>query len=320
MDADSFFLSFKEIREATLLAFDVRGHSNKNHLFRIENFIRDKDEYLRYITNPSRSPNGLKMIFRSDMMSNFMLWYLMGATEGYREKPIVMEDVNKMLLAWKERVGRTGTFIMPYAEDAEYIGTTAYFYVKQFAQARFFEPEPGSIKRFKQVLDSAVSLGYELTTPSDAIAGAKTVIENSMIEKIENGVAWHGGTAKAWANTKYARALDPVCRSVFEGLKAVCATLSMGLDDADENLRAALKRVISAYVSDSRWPPDPTSPGRFNVQEAISDLFAANEALGRLMASRGIGEKKSLYSPELMRTQIECVEKELMEMSYFGEK
>ncbi len=80
MDADSFFLSFKEIREATKLAFDVQGHSNKNHLFRIEEFIKDKPEYLKYLTNPSLAKNALKMIFRSDMMSNFMLWFLMGAT------------------------------------------------------------------------------------------------------------------------------------------------------------------------------------------------------------------------------------------------
>ena len=35
MDADSFLLSFAEIRKATGLAFDVQGHSNKNHLFKI---------------------------------------------------------------------------------------------------------------------------------------------------------------------------------------------------------------------------------------------------------------------------------------------
>ena len=36
MDADSFFLSYPEVRQATGLQFDVHGHSNKSQLFRIE--------------------------------------------------------------------------------------------------------------------------------------------------------------------------------------------------------------------------------------------------------------------------------------------
>ena len=203
MDADSFFLSFPEIREATGLKYDVQGHSNKNHLFKIEEYIKDKPEYLKYLTNPSVAPNGLKMVFRSDCMANPMLWYLMGATEGYRETPVAIEELKEMFLKWQPRVAQTGQFIMPYAEDAEYIGSSAYFYVKQFNQARFFEPEPDSIVRFKALLDMAKEIGYELSTPSQVIASAKEIIPNDLIDNIENGAAWHGGTYKAWANTSY---------------------------------------------------------------------------------------------------------------------
>lgn len=69
MDADSLMLSFDEIRRATGLSFDVQGHSNKNHLFKIEEYIKDKPDFLKYITNPSVASNGLKMIFRSDCMT-----------------------------------------------------------------------------------------------------------------------------------------------------------------------------------------------------------------------------------------------------------
>ena len=104
MDADSLLLSFDEIREATGLAFDVQGHSNKNHLFKIEEYIKDKPQFLKFITNPSVAPNGLKMIFRSDCMANLLLWYLMGATEGMREEPINMGEINRMLDNWKQRI------------------------------------------------------------------------------------------------------------------------------------------------------------------------------------------------------------------------
>ena len=314
MDADSFFLSFPEIREATGLKYDVQGHSNKNHLFKIEEYIKDKPEYLKYLTNPSVAPNGLKMVFRSDCMANPMLWYLMGATEGYRETPVAIGELKEMFLKWQPRVAQTGQFIMPYAEDAEYIGSSAYFYVKQFNQARFFEPEPDSIVRFKALLDMAKEIGYELSTPSQVIASAKEIIPNDLIDNIENGAAWHGGTYKAWANTSYSLIFDPVCRMVYDGICAVRKVTGM-----TPELDAALKAVTSAYVSDSRWPPLPTTPGRFNVRESLDDLFAANKLVGLAMEKSGIGAKRAIYSASLMETQIKLIENILMEQKYFGE-
>ncbi len=318
MDADSFYLSFAEIRQATGLVFDVRGHSNKNHLFKIEKYIEDKPEYLKYLTNLSKMPNGLVGLFRSDMMSNYMLWYLMGATEGCREKPISLEEVRQMLMTWKDRVSRTGSFIMPYAEDAEYIGTTAYFYVKQFGQARFFEHEPESVTRFKEMLDISKECGYTLSLPSEVLDATEPV-QNDAIVQIENGVAWHGGTAKAWANTKYARIMDPVCRSIAEGIRSIAAFEGKTLQDLDGTLKVALEKTISALVSDSRWPPDPTSPGRFNVTESLDDMRQANALIAKYMVERNIVSYKYLYSPDLMKTQIEAILQELMAMSYFGE-
>ena len=314
MDADSFFLSFPEIREATGLSYDVQGHSNKNHLFKIEEYIRDRPEFLRYLTNPSEAPNGLRMIFRSDCMANPMLWYLMGATEGMRQDPVSSDEIRAMLTNWKQRIADSGSFIMPYAEDAEYIGTSAYFYVKQFNQARFFEAEPASVGRFRELLEIAQEFGYGFSTPSEVIAESNILIQNDLIDHIENGVAWHGGTAKAWANTEYSRLLDPVCRSVFDGI----TLLRRRLGDRKE-LDEALKLVTSAWVSDSRWPPLPTSPGRVNVRETLNDLYPANAKIEEAMRNCGAAELRALYSPGLMKTQIRCIEENLMQRKYFGE-
>ena len=314
MDADSFFLSFPQIREAPGLKYDVQGHSNKNHLFKIEEYIKDKPEFLKYLTNPSVAPNGLQMIFRSDCMANPMLWYLMGATEGCRETPVSLDEIKEMFIKWQPRIDQSGSFIMPYAEDAEYIGSSAYFYVKQFNQARFFEPEPESVKRFKELLDMAKSIGYELSTPADVIKNAKEIIKNDLIDNIENGAAWHGGTYKAWANTSYSLILDPVCRSIFDGIMQLRKVLGN-----TPELEEAMNAIESSYVSDSRWPPLPTSPGRFNVRETLDDLYLANDLLGKAMEKGGIAEKRAIYSAPLMKTQIGLVEKTLMEQKYFGE-
>lgn len=313
MDADSLMLSFDEIREATGLAFDVQGHSNKNHLFKIEEYIKDKPHFLKYITNPSVAPNGLKMIFRSDCMANLLLWYLMGATEGLRSEPINMDEIKTMLANWKERIADTGSFIMPYAEDAEYIGSSAYFYVKQFNQARFFEEEPDSVKRFQEILEAAKEAGYEFATPSEVLETSE-IIENNYVDNIENGVAWHGGTAKAWANTEHSRIMDSVCMSILVGIQAVQAKIG----ECDE-LDNAMKALASAWVSDSRWPPAPTSPGRFNVRETLEDMYKANECIAAAMKKARIENKKGLYSPNLMKTQIKAIDDKLMSMTYFGE-
>ena len=319
MDADSFLLSFDEIRKATGLEYDVAGHSNKNHLFKIEEYIKDKPEFLKYITNPSVAPNGLKMIFRSDCMANLLLWYLMGATEGLRSEPISMDEINKMLQNWQERVKNSGSFIMPYAEDAEYIGSSAYFYVKQFNQARFFEPEPKAVDRFKEILDTAAANGYEFALPSQVIAESHNIIENNYIDCIENGVAWHGGTAKAWANTDYSRIMDPVCMSILNGIKAVAEKLGENMKNLDVELNNAMKALASAWVSDSRWPPEPTSPGRFNVRESLDDMYKANEAIAKAMENGKIADKRGIYSPNLMHTQIKAIDDKLMNLKYFGE-
>lgn len=246
-------------------------------------------------------------------MANLLLWYLMGATEGLREEPINMGEIKTMLAAWQDRIKASGTFIMPYAEDAEYIGSSAYFYVKQFNQARFFEEEPGSVGRFKEILDAAKAAGYEFATPSEVLESGN-VFENEYVENIENGVAWHGGTAKAWANTEYSRIMDPVCLAIFNGINTVKERTGNTLD-----LDNALKALASAWVSDSRWPPAPTSPGRFNVKESIADMFLANECIEKAMEKAGIAKKRALYSPSLMKTQIEAIERKLMGMEYFGE-
>ncbi len=318
MDADSFYLSFSDIREATGLYYDVQGHSNKNQLFKVEKYIQDKPEYLKYLVNPSVAPNGLNMIFRSDCMANLLLWYLMGATEGIRKEKVKKEEIEQMYGSWQERVNKYGSFIMPYAEDAEYIGSSAYFYVKQFNQARFFEPEPDSVDRFCEIVELALQVGYELATPSEVVSEG-VVIDNPCVEQIENGVAWHGGTAKAWLNTDFALVLDSVCNQIYNGIENLMKTQRIAWGEQDGDLDIAVKALESAWVSDSRWPPAPTSPGRFNVKESIEDLYKTNHAIRKYMEENKLEDKKSLYSPDIMESQIRFAEKKLMEFKYFEE-
>ena len=119
---------------------------------------------------------------------------------------------------------------------------------------------------------------------------------------------------QARANTSYSLIIDPVCRMIFDGITAV-----RKYTGNSPELEEAVKAVTSAYVSDARWPPLPTSPGRFNVREALDDLFAANDFIGKAMEKANIGMKRAIYSRDLMKTQIKLIEEQLMKQKYFGE-
>ena len=80
-----------------------------------------------------------------------------------------------------------------------------------------------------------------------------------------------------------------------------------------------MKALASSWVSDSRWPPAPTSPGRFNVRESLDDMYLANKCIKKAMEKGGIAEKRGFYSPQLMETQIKAIDDLLMSQEYFGE-
>ncbi len=66
-------------------------------------------------------------------------------------------------------------------------------------------------------------------------------------------------------------------------------------------------------------PPAPTSSGRFNVRESLDDMYLANDCIAKAMEKGGIAQKKGLYSPNLMKTQIKAIDALLMSKEYFGE-
>jgi len=113
--------------------------------------------------------------------------------------------------------------------------------------------------------------------------------------------------------------MDPVCISILNGIKAVAEKLGQDINSLDIELDNAMKALASSWVSDSRWPPAPTSPGRFNVRESLDDMYLANEYIAKAMEKGNISEKRGLYSPQLMKTQIKAIDDLLMSKEYFGE-
>ena len=167
-------------------------------------------------------------------------------------------------------------------------------------------------------MDLSIESGFVPATPSEVVESAE-LLENLSILKIENGAAWHGGTAKAWLNTDQALQLDPVCRMILEGIEGIAAYKQIDWHE-NEALAEAFRAVTEGWVSDARWPPAPTSPGRFNVREALEALYRANDRVAGAMEELGIAGLRSLYSPDIMSSQLGLIEERLMEMRYFEEE
>jgi hypothetical protein len=85
------------------------------------------------------------------------------------------------------------------------------------------------------------------------------------------------------------------------------------------DFKEVLRNVTTAYVSDARWPPPPTSPGRFNVNEALDALTLANDNMAALLKARKLNGHCGLCSVNIMGSQIAAARDELMAMPYFEE-
>ena len=58
---------------------------------------------------------------------------------------------------------------------------------------------------------------------------------------------------------------------------------------------------------------------RQEVRESLDDMYLANDCIKAAMEMAGIAEKRGLYSPNLMKTQIKAIDDLLMGREYFGE-
>ena len=56
------------------------------------------------------------------------------------------------------------------------------------------------------------------------------------------------------------------------------------------------------------------------MREALEALYRANDRVAGAMEKLGIAGLRSLYSPDIMSSQLGLIEERLMEMRYFEEE
>ncbi|HBE04130.1 MAG: hypothetical protein A2096_15850 [Spirochaetes bacterium GWF1_41_5] len=239
----------------------------------------DVDPDTNTLHYPVSLGNGMKGVFRSDRISGKTLYYLMSTNnipvDDSQKITVSLNDVVREIDHWsgKKKQG----FLICYAEDAEYVGTTGYFFLKHYGKHQVFDENPDAIKLLSVYIDHLLERG-ELARVDESVDNLP-LIENEPV-LIEKDMAWHRTYATAWAMTPSALALDPYCRLLSEKLRKI----KNAPRSFEEELlyQKAWFHLICAENSDGRWPPYPKKPGNFNVYYIWDQLVKAEQAMQNL--------------------------------------
>ena len=225
---------------------------------------------------PVQVAPGLKGVMRSDRICNELLWYFMGQSEEY-DGEIPVEAPLSSIDHWsgKKKQG----YLIPYAEDAEYCGTTAYFYLKYYNEFRLFEDSPESLVRLEKIVSALLERG-ELVTVSDVVRDLPTL---DIEVKYEDGIAWHRTFADAWASTPWSKEINPLCYELHD--KVIKAEKLARTEEEKASVRRAWRYLMLAENSDGRWPPPPLAPADYNIEFCKKNIELCRKELNWLKDS-----------------------------------
>ena len=208
---------------------------------------------------PSKITDGITAITRTDRVSVKTLKYFLG------ELPL--ED----LLATIDKYSTGEGCLVIFAEDAEYVGTTAWYHLKYHGVERLFEDNTKSLDLLGDLVDALKERG-ELATLSEVVRDLPTLEEPIFIK---DGFAWHHNRTTDWEDTPQAIMLKP---KIDEARKAVKEAESRATTTEDkEKVMKAWWHLVQGENSDGIWPKPPYKPAEYNVKFCEDHISAAAE-------------------------------------------
>lgn len=238
----------------------------------------DLDPDCKFLHRPFRDVvPGLHGFCRSDRIVGKYVSYFMGNT--------TLEDYLANVKRWSGS-GKGATIII--ADDAEYCGTSGYFYVKYYRDySRSFEVRPDAAEKLDALIRGVLELG-ELATFKECCEEIEPVEEPFFVE---DRYAWHRTYSDCWGGTPEAKHFDPIVASLRAEYKSKYQPITEGTH-ADTFKALAEKfwfHCTCAANSDGRWPPPPAEPCEFNRQWVRNEIEATRAVLAELdKATSGI--------------------------------
>ena len=255
IDWDSYLISTRPEVRAVEYDDDKTRHDGRKKPW------YDADPNDKTLHFPAQLTPKLKGVMRSDRTQMPPLRYMIGE-----------ETFENGIAAIDKWAGKGDGYVVVFAEDAEYCGTSGYYFLKYHGEKRFFEHAPETIEKLIKVMDNIKTKG-EFITISDAANNFP--VHNMKIQYDEN-MAWHRTVAEAWKNTKWAHELDPMCDEVRKKIKSAEQKAKTDKDRAV--IKEAWFNLIQGENSDGRWPPGE-GPAQSNIDFCTNALKKAEELL-----------------------------------------
>jgi len=225
------------------------------------------DPNCRFLHHPFRDVvKGLHGFCRSDNFAGRYLAYFMD------RQPLdyFLEGIRR----WSG-TDKSGASII-VAEDAEYVGTTAYYYVKHHRiYTKSFMPDPKGPEKLIRFLEGLETMGSQLITFKEACA-LKPVEEPYFCEE---GLSWHRTWASAWSSTPEAKRWDPIIAVMRNEYKDKCQAKLEGKRKYRDIVEKFWFHLTNAANSDGRFPPPPAKTCPFNRKWVLKEMAAARKAL-----------------------------------------
>ena len=212
---------------------------------------------------------GLGGFCRSDRIVGKYVAYFLGR--------ISLEEYLDSIKKWTGDDENGATIII--ADDAEYTGTTGYFFVKYFRDySQCFSIDPDAARKLENLINGVKSIGGELITFKEAC-------ELQPVEEpfyVEDKFAWHKTYADVWGSTPEARNWDPIMQDLRKEYK--------------ENYQAYLENdpqykylvdkfwfhMTNSANSDGRWPPPPAETCQYNREWCLNEMAKTREVLDEI--------------------------------------
>jgi len=239
----------------------------------------DLDPDCKFLHQPFRDiVPGLHGLCRSDRLVGKYIAYFMGK--------VSLQDYLANVKHWSGTENKGATIVI--ADDAEYCGTTGYFYVKYYRDySRSFEMKPDAPAKLNAMIRGLLDLG-ELATFKECCEQIAPVEEPFFVE---DRYAWHRTYSDCWGGTPEAKYFDPIVSELRREYKTKYQPIVEGTHK-DRFAPLAEKfwfHCTSSANSDGRWPPPPAEPCEFNRQWVRNEIAATRAALAELAeATKGI--------------------------------
>lgn len=238
----------------------------------------DLDPDCKFLHRPFRDiVPGLHGFCRSDRIVGKYVSYFMGKT--------TLDEYLANIKSW-DGSGNGATVII--ADDAEYCGTSGYFYVKYYRDySRSFEVRPDAAEKLDALLRGVLDLGT-LVTFKDCCETIEPVEEPFFVE---DRYAWHRTYSDCWGGTPEAKHFDPIVASLRAEYKTKYQPITEGThaEQFKDLTEKFWFHCTCAANSDGRWPPPPAEPCEFNRQWVRNEIQATRDVLAELaIATEGI--------------------------------